>query len=149
MCVWAITRVHASLAVGVIEEEQKTNDPGAGALQKHTHGWTRDKLICRGRKVGCKQLTKASPIRLPLTCSHAHSLEIHTHAHTHKHNRSTHLPPQWLWQPPHLFCTCKWCCVGGCLWSHSGSSCSLRTPAPQRSFCLWTGPLLLNQTHWC
>lgn len=33
------------LAVCLIEEEQQTNDPGAGALQKEAHSRTRGKLL--------------------------------------------------------------------------------------------------------
>lgn len=74
--VCASTSLVVSLAVCVIEEKQETNNPGAGALQKHADSWTPDKATCRERKVGCKQLTKkTSSIGLPLTYPHARSLK--------------------------------------------------------------------------
>jgi len=59
------------LAVCLIDEEQKTNDPGPGALQEHSgaHG----ELLCRGRESGeqkKKQLSKYYfSTCLPLTSS--------------------------------------------------------------------------------
>lgn len=47
MCVCLCVGQHKSgcLAACVIEEEQQTNNPGAGALQKHADSRTRDKMI--------------------------------------------------------------------------------------------------------
>lgn len=77
-CVCATTGLH---------EEKQTNDPWAGALQKHAYSWTLGKLICRDRKTVDKNLSNLPPTHLfsrslrhirthtidPTTCLHSDS----------------------------------------------------------------------------